>query len=97
MISLGVLEGGGHRVKLPNGPSFSVPDSEMALNRWIDLIIEYKKGTILISVNGAAKTFEHEAITIINEKDKHGPRFTFKGGPDCRILFDSVRLWDCTK
>ena len=97
MISLGVLEGGGHRVKLPDGPSFSVPDSEMALNKWIDLVIEYKKGTILISVNGAAKTFEHEAVTIINEKDKHGPRFTFKGGPDCRILFDSVRLWDCTK
>ena len=27
--------------------------------------------------------------------DKLGPRFTFKGGPECEILFDSVRLWDC--
>ena len=32
-------------------------------------------------------------ILIVNEKDKHGPRFTFKGGPDGRIAFDSVRLW----
>jgi|TARA_B110000305_G_C19379782_1_gene608956 hypothetical protein len=32
---------------------------------------------------------------IKDEKDKLGPRFTFKGGPDCRILFDSVRLLDC--
>lgn len=96
MISLGILEGGGHRIKLPDdGPSFSEPDSEMALNEWINLIIEYKKGTIRISVNGVGKTYEHEAVTIINEKDKLGPRFTFKGGPDCRILFDFVRLWDC--
>jgi len=95
MISLGILEGGGHRIKLPDGPSFSEPDSEMALNEWIDLVIEYKPGKIRISVNGQGKTYEHEAVTIINEKDKLGPRFTFKGGEDCRILFDSVRLWDC--
>lgn len=96
MISLGIAEDGGHRVKLPDGPTFSEPESEMALNQWIDLIIEYQKGTLVISVNGASKTYEHEAVTIINEKDKLGPRFTFKGGEDCRILFDSVRLWDCT-
>jgi hypothetical protein len=94
MISLGILEGGGHRVKLPDGPAFTEPDSEMALNEWIDLIIEYKKGTLVISVNGDSKTYEDAAVTIINEKDKLGPRFTFKGGEDCRILFDSVRLWE---
>jgi hypothetical protein len=96
MISLGILEGGGHRIKLPNdGPSFAEPDSEMALNEWIDLIIEYKKGTIRISVNGDGKTYEHEKVTIENPKAQNGQRFTFKGGDDCRILFDSVRLWDC--
>ena len=41
------------------------------------------------------KTYKHEAVTIINEKDKLGPRFTFKGGPNCQIVFDSVRLWKC--
>gem|GEM_PF-3090802 len=95
-ISLGILEGGGHRIKLPNdGPSFAEPDSEMALNEWIDLIIEYKKGTIRITVNGVGKTYEHEKVTIENPKAQNGQRFTFKGGEDCRILFDSVRLWDC--
>jgi len=93
MIAFNYIEGGGHRVKLPDGPAFSEPESGMKLNEWIDLIIEYKKGTIRISVNGYAKTYEHERVTIINEKDKHGPRFTWKGGANCRIVFDSVRLW----
>ncbi len=95
MITLGIAEDGGHRVKLPDGPTYTEPDSEMALNEWIDLIIEYKKGTLVISVNGLSKTYEDAAVTMINAKDKLGPRFTFKGGEGCRILFDSVRLWNC--
>ena len=95
MIVLGVLEGGGHRIKLPDGPVISEADSKMALNEWIDLVIEYELGKIKISVNGFSKTYEHEKVTIVNPKDKFGPRFTFKGGPECRILFDSVRLWEC--
>ena len=97
MISLGIVEGGGHRVKLPDGPTFTEEDSDMALNEWIDLIIEYKKGALVISVNGDSETYEDAAVTIDNPKDKLGPRFTFKGGEGCRILFDSVRLWDCTE
>lgn len=61
---------------------------------WIDLVIEYKLGEKKIGVNGYSKTYEHEAATIISEKDKRGPRFSFKGGPDCQIVFDSVRLWE---
>jgi hypothetical protein len=95
MIILGILEGGGHRIKLPDGPSFAEPKSGMKLNEWIDLIIEYQKGAIRINVNGHGKTYRHEKVTIDNKKDKFGPRFSFKGGPDCRIVFDSVRLWDC--
>ena len=95
MIVLGYLDGGGHRIKLPDGPSFTEPKSGMKLNEWVDLIIEYKLGTIRISVNGHSKTYRHEKVTIINEKDKLGPRFSLKGGPDCRIVFDSVRLWEC--
>lgn len=95
MIALGYLEGGGHRIKLPDGPAFAEPESGMKLGDWIDLVLEYKKGQIVIGVNGYSKTYQHEAVTIINEKDKRGPRFTFKGGPNCRIVFDSVRLWKC--
>ncbi len=40
---------------------------------------------------------EDAAVTIDNKKDKLGPLFTFKGGEDCRIPFDSVRLWDCSE
>lgn len=95
MISLGMLEGGGHRIKLPDGPSFPEPESGIKLNEWIDLIIEYEKGKIRISANGYSKTYEHEKVTIDNKKDKHGPRFTFKGGEGSTIYFDSVRLWEC--
>lgn len=95
MIGLGYIEGGGHRIKLPDGPSFTESDSDMKLGEWIDLVIEYRKGKITIGVNGYSKTYMHEAVTIINEKDKLGPRFTFKGGPNSRIVFDSVRLWKC--
>ena len=95
MINLGILKDGGHRVKLPDGPSFSEPESEMALNKWINLVIEYELGRIRIEVSGHGKTYVHEKVTMINPKDKLGPRFTFKGGPDCQILFDSVRIWEC--
>lgn len=95
MIAFNYLEGRGHRVKLPDGPSFAEPESGMKLGEWIDLVIAYKQGEIKIGVNGYSKTYKHEAVTIINEKDKLGPRFTFKGGPNCQIVFDSVRLWKC--
>ena len=95
MIGFNYLEGGGHRIKLPDGPSFAEPESEMKLGEWIDLVIEYKKGEITIGVNNFSKTYKHEKVTIINEKDKFGPRFTWKGGTGCRIVFDSVRLWNC--
>ena len=95
MIKFNYIDGGGHRITLPNGPSFAEPKSDMKLGEWVDLVIEYRKGEIAIGVNGFSKTYKHEAVTIINEKDKLEPRFTFKGGPNCRIVFDSVRLWKC--
>ena len=95
MINLGILKDGGHRVKLPDGPSFLEPESEMTLNKWINLVIEYELGRIRIEVNNHGKTYVHEKVTMINPKDKLGPRLTFKGGPGCEIIFDSVRIWAC--
>ena len=95
MIKLGISKDGGHRVKHPDGPSFSEPESEMALNKWIDLVIEYELGKIRVVVNGKGKTYEHEKVTIINPKANGKHRFTFKGGPECEIIFDSVRIWEC--
>lgn len=95
MIKLNFLKGGGHRIQLPDGPVFSEPASKMKLNEWIDLVIEYKRGTIRVSVNGHSKTYRHETVTIVNRKDRLGPRFTWKGGVGSRIVFDSVLLWKC--
>ena len=96
MISLTYLEGGGHKVMLPGGPSYKEPKSGMKINEWVDLFIEYEEGRILLSVNGFNKTYEHKNVTMINKKDKYGPRFTFKHGiqgPNSRLVFDYVRLW----
>lgn len=38
MIAFNYLAGGGHRIKLPDGPSFSEPGSSMKLNEWIDRV-----------------------------------------------------------
>ncbi len=94
MINLGISKDGGHRVKLPDGPSFSEPESEMALNKWIDLVIEYELGKIRVVVNGKGRTYEHEKVTIINPKANGKHRFTFKGGTECEIIFNSVRIWE---
>ncbi len=96
MIGLTYIEGGGHKIKLPKGPSYTETESGMKINEWVDLVIEHKEGKILIGVNGHSKIYEHEKVTIINTKDKHGPRFSFKhgiSGPKSRLLFDYVRLW----
>jgi len=93
MIVLTLLESGGHQIRLPDGQVFKEPNSKAALGQWIDLVIEYKKGEMLLGVNEYKKIYKDEAVTIINEKDKFGPRFSIKGGPECKIVFDSVRLW----
>ena len=59
------------------------------------MVIEYRKGELHMGINEHKKTYQHEAVDLINVKDKLGPRFTFKGGTDCRIVFDSVSLWKC--
>ena len=59
MIAFNYLEGGGHRIKLPDGPAFAEPESGMKLGEWIDLNIEYKKGEIRIEVNGHGKMYKH--------------------------------------
>lgn len=94
MIAFNFLKGGGHRIKLPDGPAFDESKSGVKLGEWIDLSIEYRKGEITVGVNGYSKTYKHKTVTMTNEKDKLGPRFTFKGGPNCRIVFDSIHLWE---
>lgn len=97
MMGFGYREVSGHTIKEPDGSSFREPDSGMKLNGWIDLIIEYRRGPIRISVNGHSKTYKHENVTVDNQDDEHGHRFTSKGGDGSKIVFDSVRLWECSR
>lgn len=101
MILLMYKKGGGHRVTFSadkkNGPHYQDAKSDMKINEWVDLIIEYEHGKILISVNGSSKVSEGAAVTFVNKKDKHKHRFTMKHGiqsPKSRIVFDYVRLWE---
>lgn len=82
---------------MPEGPNYPKPKSGMKPGEWIDLLIEYKKGTIRLEVNGKSRTYIHEKVTTRNPQDTHGTRFTFKGGDHCRILFDFIQIWDCAQ
>jgi hypothetical protein len=90
-MSLGYLEGGGHRFKLTKGSSFTHPESKMNINEWVEIIIEYQEGKVLVQVNDFSKIYEDEKASM-QESD----RFTFKSRDhaDERLLFDYVRLWE---
>lgn len=98
MMSLSYNKEGGYALSLPGEErkGFTEPKAEMNINEWVDLIIEYQEGKMLLSVNGTSKIYEHEQVTMDNKKDKSGPRFSFKSkeGTEERIMFDSVRLWE---
>ena len=98
MMSLVYNKEGGYHLILPGEQKvrFSEPNAVMNINEWVDLIIEYQRGKMLLSVNGHSKVYEHKQVTMENKKDKHGPRFSFKSkeGTEERIVFDSIRLWE---
>lgn len=90
-MSLGYHEGGGHRFKLTQGPSFTHPESKMRINEWVDVVIEYQEGKILLQVNDFSKVYEDNKASM-----EDSDRFTFKSRDhaDERLLFDYVRLWE---
>ena len=96
MMSLAYNKEGGYHLILPGEQKvrFSEPNAKMNINEWVDLIIEYQKGKMRLSVNGHSKIYEHEQVTMENKKS--GPKLTFKSkeGIEERIVFDSIRLWE---
>ena len=97
MIILAYNKKGGYRLGLPGTKRkwFAESKADMKINEWVDLVIEYQEGKILLSVNGHSKVYTDKQVTMHNKKDKHGPRFTFKSkdGLKERIVFDYVRIW----
>jgi hypothetical protein len=61
-------------------------------NTWIEVIIEYKEGTLLLNINGQEKIFKHNKLSM---DDKNS--IVFKNPVSDQILFDYIRLWDTTK
>ena len=61
-------------------------------NQWIDMIIEYQQGKMLLSINGNETVFEHEGVNMDGAKS-----IVFKYRNIERTLFDYVRLWEITK
>ena len=61
-------------------------------NQWIDMIIEYQQGKMLLNINGNETIFEHEGVNMDGAKS-----IVFKYRNIDRTLFDYVRLWEVTE
>ena len=81
---------GGYSLKLSGGERFEDRQSGFELNEWVDLVIEMREGELLIELNGQARIFEHEQVSMQSRDE-----FTFKAldGPGSRLIFEYVRLW----
>jgi hypothetical protein len=64
-------------------------DLLFSLNQWHDVVIEVKKGTILLKIDGKKHVFESRNIDMAGQH-----QIDFKGldGGSCQI--DSVKLWE---
>ena len=60
-------------------------------NEWVDMIIEYEEGKILLNINGSEKIFEDAAVSMDGANS-----LVFKKSSDS-LLFDHVRLWEVTE
>lgn len=72
-----------------NVETIPVEQPLFALNEWHDVVIELKKGTILLSIDGKKHLFESKNIDMAGQA-----QIDFKAvdGGSCQI--DSVRLWE---
>ena len=61
-------------------------------NQWIDMLIEYQQGKMLLNINGNETIFEHEGVNMDGAKS-----IVFKYRNIDRTLFDYVRLWEVTE
>ena len=77
-------------MKLSGGERFEDRQSGFELNEWVDLVIELKKGTLLLELNGHQRRVEHEQVSMNSREE-----FTFKAlmSPSSLLVFDYVRLW----
>ena len=80
----------GYSLKLHGGERFSGEASDVRLNEWIDVDLEFQKGEMWIGINGKGQAIRHEQVSLQGRSE-----LTFKTFADApnRIMFDSIRLW----
>ena len=58
-------------------------------NQWIDMIIEYQRGKMLLTINGKEMLIEDEGV---NMDGAQSILFKYRGAD--KTLFDYVRIWE---
>lgn len=81
---------GGYSLKLSGGKRIGDTECGFKLNQWVDAVIEFQEGEIVIDFNGHRKQIKDEQVTL-----KTRSEITFKAleSPKSRLVFDYVRLW----
>ena len=95
------LQIGGHKIHLnstkegyrllfrESGKSYTNTETKgFVANEWIDMIIEYREGKMLLKINGSEKIYEHNKLSMGDAKT-----ILFKNPKADQILLDYVRLW----
>jgi len=81
---------GGYTLKLSDGKRIRDTESRFKLNQWIDAVIEFQEGELLVQFNGHRKHIRDKQVSM-----KSRDEITFKAleSPGSRLVFDYVRLW----
>lgn len=81
---------GGYSLKLSGGKRIGDTECGFKLNQWVDAVIEFREGEVVIDFNGHRKQIKDPQVTL-----KSRSEITFKAleSPKSRLVFDYVRLW----
>lgn len=80
----------GYTLKLHGGQLFYCKAPNVRLNEWIDLVLEFEKGRMWISVNGKGQMIRDDQVSLMGRSELTFK--TFAASPN-RIMFDSIKLW----
>lgn len=72
-----------------NVETLAVEEPLYSLNQWHDVVIEVKKGTILLKIDGKKHVFQSANIDMTGQH-----QIDFKGVDVGSCLIDSVKLWE---
>ncbi len=86
----------GYRLLLKTSkPGKSFTDAKagkLVANEWVDVVIEYEEGKMLLNINGSEKMYEDELVSMDGSN-----LINFKFFSAESLQFDYVRLWNVTE